>query len=272
MLAPAEIRDKYVPFSETCPLLMEVPIKDYHASTGVGSSNVGEILEDLPGFMAGVSAFDEMNDNFLLGQMVHDGLLSPHLYESSYAVFDGKVRRGKKWDEFKVNCEQVGMEPVTLKLKDQAEAMLKAMSQNDLVLELMDNSNKVCEGSGWVVEPSSGILCKVRPDLLTWDSELNGWFVTDLKTASNSHWKGVGKYSKGFEFSVRSYGYNRQQCFYTDLLTELGMNILGFSFLVVGKSKPYDIFRYYLPQAWVDDGRAEYKEQLDRYKRALIYG
>jgi len=247
----------------------EVNNRLYHSMPGISSSNFGDMLEDLPGFVAGVDAFEDDTpaDHFVLGEMVHSGALEGTL-EFLFAPYTGKVRRGKQWEEFKKECEEKNKTPVSTSMWEQANKMVESLDGSTEFGEYIESG--YIETSGWINDPYTGILCKVRPDILV---PLDGgqWHIVDLKTTRCPEWEGEGRHKKGFKFSIQNYGYDRQAAFYTDMLTAMGFNISGFTFFVVGKEEPWNVHEYRLPPAWIEEGRREYRQLLKKYKRYITY-
>jgi len=251
-------------------MFTEVGNDDYHALPGVSSSNIRDIADDVDQYMRGPLPH-EPSDAKLLGSAAHCFIIQPEWFDMEYVVYPGKVRRGKQWDEFVEEhtpddpLDTSGKEIITTKMYERCVGMRDSLAANGYDW-LWEDDKLVRESSVWAYEASSSILCKIRPDV--YDPELCA--IVDLKTTSNPHWEGKGKYQKGFKYSVRKFGYYIQDSFYTDILNTAGVRCDAFNFLCVQSNEPYDVVSHTLTSAWKNDGRREYIKQLGRLRTAVM--
>jgi hypothetical protein len=242
---------------------LDVSNDNYHALPGTSSSNIRDIRDDLPGYMHGDGKVYDNTDAKLLGSAAHCFILEPGCFDDEYSVYPGKVRRGKQWEEFQY--DNTDRQIITSKMHERILGM-----QNSLRVAgyewMWGGEGVIQEASIWAYEENTRVLCKVRPDVYDPDTAA----ITDLKTTSNPHWEAHGKYKKGFEYSVRNFGYYIQHPFYMDMLNTAGVPCHEFSFLCVQSSEPYDVVPHILNTTWQRDGRSEYIKQLNRLRRAVI--
>lgn len=269
--APGYIKDNY---EEVIPGFYNVPIDMYHTFPGVSSSNIGDIYYDVEAYANGECLSEGPSpDVALVGNMIHEMLMFPDAAKDKYIAFEGKVRRGKKWDEFNQECEENELIPVTQSMWDLAIKVLDEVGghhKHDTIFN-PDDVRRECELSAWFFDDSTGILCKFRPDVMHISD--NDIYIYDIKTTPTAEWvtDGSNKYQKGFKYSVRKYHYYRQQAFYVDGVSSLGYNPIGFDFFVVGKDVIGNRI-HTLGHEWVGQGRKEYKDALYRLKKELISG
>ena len=81
--------------------LTGIPDNIYHATNGIGSTNLKRFIDSPAGFKYG-DGF-EQKDCFDLGSAVHTLVLEPHLFDDAYVMMPETIPRkaGKKWDMFK---------------------------------------------------------------------------------------------------------------------------------------------------------------------------
>ena len=235
----------------------------YHSMPGVSNSHIRQIRDDVVGYMRDGPTPLPDTDAKLLGSAAHSYILEPDTFKDEYATYPGKVRRGKKWEEF--NEENADKHIITNKMLERCQGMRDSLAAAGYSW-LWDGYDIIREGSLWAHEQNSGVLCKVRPDVY---DETEACAV-DLKTTSNPHWQRQGKYKKGFEYSVRKFGYYIQAPFYMDILMSGGVPCYNFEFLAVGSSPPHDVWSHELGSAFNRDGRGEYIKQLMRLRQAVI--
>jgi exodeoxyribonuclease VIII len=101
-----------------------------------------------------------------------------------------------------------------------------------------------------------GIPGRCKPDLLLPKHKL----CVDIKTTADAT-------PEGFAKSVASYGYHRQQAFYSEAIKQTYGEEFRFLFAVVETSEPYNTAVYELDAASVDAGRQEINLLLDELER-----
>ena len=257
--APSVIANNYKSAHEA--MFLDVTNDYYHTLPGTSSSNIRDIADDVEQYMRGPLPH-EPSDAKLLGAAAHCYIIQPEYFDKEYVVYPGKVRRGKQWDEFNADHER---EIITTKMFERCKGMREALAEAGYAW-LWEREDLVREASVWAYEASSSVLCKVRPDV--YDPITAS--IIDLKTTSNPHWEGQGKYKKGFKYSVRKFGYYIQDPFYMDMLNTAGVPCEDFDFLCVQSDKPYDVVEHTLTDAWKNDGRGEYIKQLGRLRTAVM--
>ena len=186
----------------------------------------------------------------IFGRAFHWAILEPEKFEEKTHIFDGKVRRGKAWDEFKEEYD-----------KDANCILLQSEYNNLKCMQDVIMSNAECQellygGQNEAVscweDDDSGVFCKGKADKVKKDC------VIDLKTTASGEFH-------SFKGSAYKYGYNRQSAFYMD-----GFNKRNFIFIVIEKSSPYNLYIYECSENFIESGRDEYKELLKTYKEYFI--
>ena len=138
-----------------------------------------------------------------LGRLVHALVLEPETVPDQYAVWEGKVRRGKAWDTFQL--EHAGREFVTAADWKTAHLAAGAVERHDGAQSLLvDGAPEV--SLSWT-DAETGIQCKGRADYLSsWAPPRR---IVDLKTTSAAT-------PQQFGSQAVNYGYFGQLAFYHD--------------------------------------------------------
>jgi hypothetical protein len=109
------------------------------------------------------------------GRAVHTLTLEPDRFAAEYAVYTGSRRAGGEWLEFaKANANK------TILKRDEYDLcmqMAEAVRANWVAAELINGG--IIERPICWTDPTTGLLCKAKPDIVTDDA------VIDLKTTTN---------------------------------------------------------------------------------------
>jgi exodeoxyribonuclease VIII len=138
-----------------------------------------------------------------LGTDVHAVLLEPERFDLEYAVGPDARRNSKEWKEFEAENE--------------GKRLLK-QAEYDLLLSVKKRIFSSCRVAQWIMQQpgdtevsvfwtdeATGLPCRCRPDKLIRYNSKN--LIIDIKTCRDAS-------PEGFEKSIRSYGYARNDAFY----------------------------------------------------------
>jgi exodeoxyribonuclease VIII len=182
-----------------------------------------------------------------LGSAVHSAVLEPDDYKSRYVVFDGKVKRGKAWEEFKL--ENTGKEIITQMNMNTAIICLQSVVQNTDTARLLQNTEN--ELSLQWRDPETKLDCKCRIDAYDRQAE----FLVDLKTTS-------AKTPYEFIRNAVNYWYHTQLAFYMRGLIANGMPVKSIKIIAVQTVEPFESWIINLPSETIDRGQELVKEWL----------
>lgn len=251
-VAPKNITDKY---EEVIPgVYFPVPIEEYHAEDGVGKTNICDIHEAIKIYNLRKATPIKRTTALLKGSMIHDLAFLPDIYKQTYLVgptIGDKTKAHKQCVED--NPDRI---VVTPGMSDDVYAMRDALYDNPTIKEILDSDTVLREVSMWVNDPFTGILLKIRPDII------HDGIIFDLKSTITPH-------AKGFRHSVFTYNYHVQSALYQDVARINGLKITNFKFLVVGSKPPYLTAIYDLTEEDVQEGRDKYREGLTQYHAYL---
>lgn len=160
------------------------------------------------------------------------------------------------WEEWQQN--NPGRIVLSPEVWDQLHAMAAAVHAHPAAGALLTSVPGEAEKSVYWNDPTTGVLCRCRPDWWREDDVL-----VDLKTTDDAS-------PEGFAKSMANWRYDVQDPFYTDgVKIATGRNVKAFVFIAVEKKPPYAVGVYVLDSASRDIGRATYQHDLKVYAECL---
>lgn len=252
--APKNIQDSY---KEIIPGVYQyVPNEVYHSSDGISKSNIVDISKSISTYLHRKKFPLKQTDSMLKGSALHDLVLLPDVFKKNYVVCPFKKdARTKKYKDFLE--EHPDKDILTVGMSDDVHAMRDALYKNPTIKEILDSKTLLREVSIWSKDIDTGLLLKVRPDLLA-----NG-VIWDLKTT-------ISPTPIGFLHSVWDYKYQVQSAYYQDVCRMNEMQITDFGFITIGSKPPYLTAVYNLTDELVQEGREYYKKALKTYADYLM--
>lgn len=186
---------------------------DYFSTPAISRSSLMTLKESPEEYHAihlnGEADDFEETDSILRGTVAHAAFEDINSVRERFAIIpeEIKVRRGKKWDEFRKHCASIGKSPV--KAVDIERSVRTAESLKLALKDALDSAVKIeSEVVCLWTEPILGLECKSMLDLkLT--LKTNEIVVIDIKTSDErpTGWK--------FRKSAKSYGYWLQDVHYS---------------------------------------------------------
>lgn len=162
-----------------------------------------------------------------MGRLTHTLVFEPEKFGAAYAVFKGKTRRGKVWDEFRAENEGK-----TIFKPDEigtAVAMADAVRNHPLVVPYLDGG--LFEHAIFWTDPDTGLECKGRPDWIIPKRRI----LIDLKTA-------VSAEKRRFGIAAGRLGYHMQMSVYANgIYHALGWKPEAVKIIVVEKNPPHEV-------------------------------
>ena len=237
-------------------IYLNMPNEDYHAGPGISKSGLWTISQKSPAHYK----FGERKPNkvFDMGEACHHAILHPEEFETR-VIRGPDDRRGNKWKDIVEACTVEGSDMfgkllLTSGDYDTALAIRDTVHADPWINGIICGGKPMIEASGYFVDPATGELCRVRPDLYREDIGIH----LDAKSSQSAH-------PDAFARAVVNYGYHAQEAFYSDGWQALGKPVNGFVFLAFEKEPPYAFAIYELPPSIVDEGRALMRSALDTY-------
>lgn len=240
-------------------LYPNVPAADYHGWHLASSHRLG-LLSRSPAHMR--HALDnptEQTPAMALGEAAHLCLLQPHLFVTRFAVapqLDRRTNYGKEmWQAF---LEQhPNATPIKAAEGEACLAMARAVRAHPAASALLrDAAQDGIEVSGVWRCDATGVMCKMRPDVVNFKHEV----LVDLKTCEDAS-------QAAFERSIFNFGYARQAAHYMRGAAANGIGVDGFVFIAVEKQAPHAIAVYRLDDEVIAQADEEVVRLLELYGR-----
>lgn len=230
----------------------------YHSDREyISSSGLKKMLRDPEDFYKTYVLGDseqEYNPAFAFGSYMHSLILEPDTVEDEYVIFDGAVRRGNKWDDFKEEHKDKTI--ITQSQKQQAVFMYNAYMENKQAVDLIKNGTP----EETLAVEIDGIKIKVRCDYR------QGNMISDVKTT----FYGVSK--EEVLNTCLKYDYDLSAALYVDAFTQ-HLNIPHeFYFIFINKKEPTNCEVYKASEQFIENGRRKYKKAIELLKKARETG
>jgi len=185
-----------------------------------------------------------------LGTLTHLLLLEPHREYSDLAIWTGKVKNGRVWDDFEAkNIHKLIVKPKEL---DQARAMVNGIMANPFVARAL----RVMEGTAEKEFFGTDEIFEV-PVKCTWDW-ITDELVLDLK-------KTAGTCDEFEKYSIEKYDYDVQMMFYLRLAKLMDGKVRQGGWIVVEDDKPHATKLILPSQYHIDRGNQICDEMLGRF-------
>jgi len=225
--------------------------KVYYSDTNFVTNSMLSLLNKSPQHLQRMlEGHKEESSALNFGKAFHTIVLEPEKFETDIAVFEGKTRRGKVWEEFKEKNE--GITIITEAEYKKILDMRKHLVTPDESYEFIENSTHEVVN----VWNTLNINCKGKVDCV-YDSN-DKKILIDVKTTQDAS-------PDAFRRSAYKYGYHRQAAFYTD-----GMGADEFWFAVVEKEAPYRTGLYKASDEFLNNGRIEISKLMEKYREYFI--
>jgi len=186
-----------------------------------------------------------------IGRAIHAAVLEPDDFDSMYAVYEGKVRRGKAWDAFcEANADREILRAADLEM---VESVRDAVFGNHAAWPMLCNPAAQTETSLYWEE--DGRAMKARADLLIDNGD--DVLVVDLKTTRDVDPDAFGR-------DAARYGYHGQLAHYCAGAQAVYGKPARAAILAVEKDAPHDVGLFYLDDLALEAGRAMRADLLAR--------
>lgn len=231
----------------------DIPADQYHTGPGYSISQL-DLVRRAPGLVqwARNSPYTG-SDAADIGTAVHCLLLEPDEFARRYVVepvFNRRTNAGKADAEaFAVNNHDRLI--ISADDHEQILAMQASVMAHPDARALLTMPGE-SESSIYWTDPTTGLLCRCRPDRWARSHRI----MIDVKTTDDA---------AKFHWSVRDYRYDVQAAFYSDGAAAVGEPVDVFVFVVVGKRREmgrYPVRVIELDPATIEAARAEYQQDL----------
>lgn len=215
---------------------------------------------------------DKPQTAYDFGSYVHTRVLEPHLLEEEYAIFEGKKKAGKAWEDFK---EEHGEGKILLSRSqvDMADKMLYSYENSGVEIGKHGFNTEVGYKTfftGGDAELTActdllGIDVKVRFDYY---KNKNGFAsINDVKTTSVASLD-----LDNVQEICDRYNYDLSAALYVDVAQDLTGKEHDFYFLFMSKKPPFDVRLFRASEQMLQRGREKYQTALIRLSEARETG
>lgn len=238
-------------------LVLNMPNDAYHAHQSISKSGLDRMAISPAHYR-----FQEPREPsraMVIGTAIHTALLEPDRFGVDYVLLrEVTDRRASAYKEaIKAHdAERVLTGKEADRVSGMQEAVLSQQSARELLLA---PGNR--EASLFVNDPETGVLVRVRYDLLT-DTGL----AVDLKKTRDAR-------PREFSRSIFNYRYHVQAALYLDAWEwATGEQLAGFRVVAAEELLPHATKVYTLDETAVQDGRSQYRADLNLYAQCLESG
>lgn len=237
-------------------VFIDISAEEYHADKGiVGHSGLVRILRSPEHFKHYMTAPFKETDTLKFGTALHCAYLEPERFKDAYMEvpkIDKRTKEGKlKAEEY----EKAAQGKVLLDSDDMhaVQAILKKIGEHVKATSLRIQS--VTEKSYFWSDDDTGIMCRIRCDMVVIDENGQIVAIIDLKTTADAS-------KAAFRRSIDDYGYDLQAAFYTDAVKLAIGRDVPFYFLTVESAAPHSVALYRIGQESIEVGRRKYRMAL----------
>ena len=226
---------------------------EYHSADGVSSTQFS-MMELSQRVYELRHLFKYDNPNFDVGNLLHTAILEPHLLDKEFLEgetlgVDTESNKALKFlhkDKIIVGRGMI------------SEAKEIANRVHQVFPEIFSNPETKYEVSAFYNSIDTKLLFKARPDILFKKPNSNDYIIFDIKSSKETT-------KKGFEATIEKYNYPLSASWYTDTLRLLGVNVIGFAWIVVPKTVPNKPFAMMCSDELMEKGRDKYNTLLNEY-------
>lgn len=239
------------------PGIFRMSNEDYHRSAGLSRSSLLNLDRSPLHFQAAKAAVEEPTDAMITGTAFHVKVLEPDSFAAQIAVapkVDRRTNAGKEtWGRFQ--NDNIGKVIITTEQYDQICPMADAVLEHPIARALLTGGES--ELSYYATEPTTGVLCKCRPDYY---NPARGWGLVDLKSCLDAR-------PDAFARTAWLHGYHVQAAYYLAITRSARHPepIENFLFVCVEKAPPYAVAVYLADQEMLLAGTQTYMRALRTY-------
>jgi exodeoxyribonuclease VIII len=245
--------------------IQRMTMNAYLEAEGISASGLNLIHRSPAHFKADQENPKEPTAAMLFGTLFHTLALEPDLFPVEFGLLpaglDRRTKEGRElWADWQI--ENAGKQAVSQEDYDKAQAMVASLRRHTKATNAIDGGQP--ERSVFFFQEVSSlgpIACKARFDYIT-----ESGIIVDLKTTTDAR-------PEPFARDCFSYGYHRKSAFYLDAYkTEFGKEAAGFLFIAVEKEPPYAVSTFLADETFTDQGRDEYRIDLNTYAECIASG
>jgi exodeoxyribonuclease VIII len=199
---------------------------DYFDADGINWSTLKAMRESPKAYLYAAENDREDKISFMVGRAVHTKVFEPDLFDAEFAIWTEGDRRGNAWKAFaEAHASKTILKTDEMILVD---AMVAAVRNDPVAKPFLSG---VFERPIFWIDPTTGLLCKARPDMVDKFKER----VVDLKTCRSIDPRRFGN-------DCARLGYHLQMTHYSNgVKTGLGWEPKEHVLIAVEKAPPHDV-------------------------------
>ena len=244
---------------------------EYHSAPGISKSGLDLIAQSPLHYWDKYLNPDKPerseSDALKIGSACHSLVFEPHLFANEYVQAPEGINRRTKdgkaeWEAFlQANAGKVVLDADDWQHVHKLAAAVRAHPAAGHLLAMPGHA----ERSVFYHHPEYEVLVKCRADW--WIDLPDGRIlIVDLKTTTDAK---PGE----FERHAWDYRYHVAAAWYTDIIAAVtGREVAGFVFIAAEKSRPYALCVRPADDVFLEEGRKEYRANLDLYARCKKSG
>lgn len=236
----------------------------YHKGPGLSSTGVRRILKSPFHFFAATLPNDRpkvTNAGQFNGTLTHCATLEADQYPKRFRVGPAVNKNTNAWRDYVAEWAAQGVQVIGVDQHEAAQAQASSLHANPSIGPLI--AQGVTEVSAYWIDPTTGVLCKCRPDCVTAIDYGLSVMLTDVKTTPDAS-------RDAFARTVLQHGYHYQAAWYIDgFAIASGLEVQDMLFAVVESDYPYASAPYLLPQEAIDYARRRNRYALTRYASCM---
>lgn len=239
-------------------LIEGLPPAEYHAAKDVQSSSMlKEMLVSPAHYLQALLRPNKSSDAMDHGTLLHALVLEPHTFNRVAAVFPGDL--AKEGKAFKAeNADRICISLTDyFKLMEQAERV-RAACFRGRPFERFIEEGKV-EASIYYTDPSVGLPCRVRMDLL------HPEFTFDLKSTRHGLPSAFQRDALGMHYDLQSYMYSLARCLFEGVEEPK-----PFVFVQAESAAPHSVLFRPATKALLANGKQKYEAALGGVKACMV--
>lgn len=234
------------------PMAMQVELtnEEYHADrTAVSSTGLKELLRSPMHYQHYLTAERTEKECFRIGTAIHTALLEPDRFAQEYVIAPEAGRSNATKEAYKKFVdEHVGSRFISQSEMDMIHGIVKQVNKHDFARELLKIGKP--EQSFFWTDEETGIICKIRPDLLAL-----GYTCLDVKSTEDASAESFGKACANLKYDLSA-------AMYVEGIYRCTGEEIDFSFLAVEKKAPHGVALYKASEEFMAKGHAKFRKAL----------
>jgi len=245
--------------------IKDLSIHEYHSKTDfLGSGQLRTFIRSPYHYFQSLSGnAPEPTPSMNLGTLIHLMLSEPHRYHENVILkpdFNRRTKQGKL-DEAEWVKENIKKIIVDNKQYEILNGIYESLKKLPMAMNILKDGHK--EISGFFLDPSTSIQCRIRPDIFIPRDGKIPPIILDIKSTKDAS-------EEAFQMSIKRYGYHIAAAYYLR-----GASIIekeecsNFMWIAVENVAPYAVAVYEMDQAWREIGESVVSSSMKKLSECI---